>query len=153
MCRIVERANIDAPMRRKLSAVHQAWRPGWRRLRRQAVNIAHVTSDVGAAGDGNQLDPPRMRLEQAIEMSLVQATDRVDADVLDAGSRPPGQVVAIMLQLRDQHHGLGHQRYLARQVVDAFRRVLAKPYTLFQQLCSDKRPYNSAPIPLRLLTH
>src|SRR5260370_7277900 len=97
------------------------------RLRCQAVNITHVTSDVGAAGDGNKLDSPRMRLEQAIEMSLVQATERVDAYVLGVSSRPPGQVVAVMLHLRAQHHVVVHQREPVPQLAPPFLRPLPHP--------------------------
>ena len=102
--RVVERADLDAAMRRKLSAVHQDLRARRVRLLCQPVNIGHAARHVGTAGHGDQLDVARVLRQQAVEVGLVKSTECVRSDVLDAGTRPPGEIVAVVVEQRHQHH-------------------------------------------------
>ena len=110
----------------ELSRVDEDLRPRRVCLDGDAVDVRQVTGDVGAAGDGDHAHAPGKALEQHVQVRLVEPAQRIGPHVLDAGTRAPRQVVAVVLQLRDQHHVVGAELEAGGQLVDRLGRVLAE---------------------------
>ena len=108
------------------------------------MNVGHVAGDVGAAGDGDEPHLAGVLAQEPVEVRLVEGPGGVGADVPDLGAGAPGQVVALVLDERDEHDVAGRERQPVGGLVDRLGGVLAEDHDVVAGVAADEAAHGVA---------